>query len=146
MILTHHRYVLSTISTPADTLVSDRDHVRFHHFYDQSVKACLMLPAEFSSRLARITKKSIDFGRAEIARIDLNEHPTGRLLEAFLLDGAPAPGDRPADMSESLFDEFAHRMCFTSCKHVVVRLVLLEDQPHPLYKITRVSPVAHGVE
>ena len=37
-------------------------------------------------------------------------------------------------------------MGFTSRQHVVVRLVLLEDQPHPLYKITRVSPVTHGVK
>ena len=45
-----------------------------------------MAPAEVGSRLARITNESIDFGRAEITRVDLNEHPAGRLLEAFLLN------------------------------------------------------------
>jgi hypothetical protein len=60
-----------------------------------------MLPAEIGSRLARITNKRIDFGRAEITRVDLNERPAGRLLEAFLLDAATAPDDRPADVGKS---------------------------------------------
>jgi len=65
-----------------------------------------MLPAEVGSRLARITHKRIDFGRAEITWVDLNEHPAGRLLEAFLLDAATAPGesDPPAPPIEGATD------------------------------------------
>src|SRR5262249_37013888 len=137
---------LSSISIPAGAPVSDRDHVRLPHLYDQSVKACLMFPAEDPSALARVTNKRIDFGRAEITRVDLDEHPAGRLLEAFLLEAAAAPDDRPADVGKSLLDEFAHRMGFTGCKHVVIGLVLLQDQPHPLDEVTRMPPVARGIE
>src|SRR5215470_2592840 len=31
-------------------------------------------------------------------------------------------------------------------KYIVVGLVLLQDQPHPLDEVARVPPVAHGIE
>ena len=37
-------------------------------------------------------------------------------------------------------------MGFTGRKHVVVGLVLLQDQPHPLDIVPRMTPVAHGIE
>src|SRR5262249_55312159 len=141
-----YRHIFSLSTTPADALVPDDAHIRFHHFYHQLIEACPVVPAKVDSRLAWITNQSIHFGRAEITRVDFHEHFPSRFIEAFLLDAVSAPDDRSADVGESLFNEFAHRMCFTGCKHVVVRFLLLEDQPHPLYKITRVSPIARGVK
>jgi hypothetical protein len=75
--------MFSINTTPANGLVPDEDYIRFHHFYHQAIEACPVAPPEVGSRLAGITNKRIDLGRAEITRVDLNEHPASRLLEAF---------------------------------------------------------------
>ena len=56
------------------------------------------------------------------------------------------PHDGPADMGKGLFDEFAYRMALAGGEHIIVGLVLLQDQPHPLHKVARMSPVAPGIE
>src|SRR3954470_5373725 len=90
-------------------------------------------------------RKSTSVG-PKIARIDLYQRLSGRLVEALLLDAASVPDDRPADMSKGLFDEFTHRVCLAGGKNIIVWLVLLQDQPHSFDKIARVAPVAHCVE
>ena len=121
-------------------------HVGFHHVAHQRVKARSVPPPELGSRFARISEEKIHFGRPKIARIDLHQRLSGRLVEALLLDAASAPDDRPADVSEGLFDELTHRVCLAGGNNIIVWLILLQDQPHSFDKIARVAPVAHCVE
>jgi hypothetical protein len=51
-----------------------------------------------------------------------------------------------ADMAEGFFDEFAHRVALASRKHVIVRRILLQDQPHSLDKIACMTPVTASIE
>src|ERR1700730_913622 len=131
---------------PARLHVGDRRDVGVHHVLDELVEARLGSPAELGSRLARIAEETIDLGRPEIARIDLDEHLAGRLLDALLRGSTAAPDDVPADMAESLLDEFAHRVALAGREHIVVGPVLLQDQPHALDEFARMSPVPHGIE
>ena len=50
----------------------DREIAR-HHLLDQLGKARLRLPAELLARLAGVADQFVDFGRAEIGRIDANQ-------------------------------------------------------------------------
>src|SRR5262245_3477180 len=134
------------MAVAAFPLFPDLDQVRLHHLHHQLLEVRLVSPAELGSGLACIAEQGIDLGGPEIARIDLNEHSAGRLVDAFLLDAAATPNERLADMGESLFDELAHRMRLAGRQHIVVRLALLQDQPHPLDKVAGVSPVARGIE
>src|SRR5258708_27745308 len=95
---------------PSPQHVRDRDDVAVHHVLDELVEARLVAPTELHPRLARIAEQGIDLGRPEITRVDLDQHLAGRLLDALLCDAAPLPDDVPADMGESLLDEFAYRM------------------------------------
>src|SRR5262245_53970366 len=136
----------SAVAVTAFPLVPDRNHVRLHHLCHQLVKARLVSPAELGARLARIAKERIDFGRPEIARVHLDQHLAGRLVDTFLLDAISAPHNGPPNMAEGLFDEFAHRMALAGREHIIVGRILLQDQPHPLDKIARMPPVTQGIE
>jgi hypothetical protein len=48
--------------------------------------------------------------------------------------------------AKGFLDEFAHRMALAGRQHVLVRRILLQDQPHPLDKVTRVAPVTLRIE
>ena len=75
-----------------------------------SSNADLVLPAELRVRLGRIAEQELDLGRAEIARIDLDQHAAGAGLDALLVDALAVPFDPLADVGESPLDELAHRM------------------------------------
>src|ERR1700704_970549 len=104
------------------------------------------MPAEPAARLARIAEEGLDLGRPEIARVDLDQHLAGRSLDALLLNAATAPDDRLADLGKGLLDEFAHRVALAGRQHIVVGLALLQDQPHALDEIARMTPVAQRFE
>src|ERR1700722_14365855 len=53
---------------------------------------------------------------------------------------------RKTNVSERHLAEFTNRCCSSRCHNVVVRDFLLQHQPHSLHIITRVAPVALGVE
>src|SRR3954453_17289302 len=79
-----------------------------HHFPHQLRKVGLRLPAQLRPRLAGVADQFIDFGRAEILRIDANHGLAGLLVDAGLLDAFAAPLDAAADLAERELDEFAH--------------------------------------
>jgi GDPmannose 4,6-dehydratase len=51
-----------------------------------------------------------------------------------------------ASTSELFGKAQEHGVCFAGGKNIIIRLVLLQDQPHSFDKIARVAPVAHCVE
>ena len=83
----------------------------------------------FSRALVASPQQRVDLGRAEVARVDLDD---------------VLPVD--AEVRAGLVEELAHRVHLAGGDHVVVGLVLLEHPPHRLDVVGRVAPVALGVE
>src|SRR5207247_10575546 len=77
----------------------DRQIARYH-FPDKLRKTRLWLPAELLPRLAGVTDQLIDFGGAEIGRIDAHDGLAGFLVDAAFLDTRAAPLGAAADLRE----------------------------------------------
>src|ERR1700687_5502762 len=113
-----------------------------HHFLDELLKARLGLPAQLLPRLAGVADQLIDFGGAEIGRIDANDGLAGFPVDAGFLDTLAAPLDAAADLRECQFDELAHRAGLAGRQHKIVRLLRLQYPVHALDIIPGVAPVA----
>src|SRR5580704_3121391 len=120
----------SVAAAMALLLEPDRLKSGLHHVLHEFVECHAMPPAEHVVRLARVADQGLDFGRTKVARIDLDEHLAGILIQSLLVGAGAFPDDGAADAAECLFDELAYRMCLAGCEHIIVGLVLLDDQPH----------------
>src|SRR5271156_990499 len=89
-------------------LEPDQIEVGHHHVLHEFVERHAMAPAELVVRLARVADQGIDFGRPKIARVDLDEHLAGILIQSLLVGALASPDDGAADAGERLFDELAH--------------------------------------
>ena len=135
----------SGVAIAALMLLQDRDHVRIHHVLDQLSKLVLCrqpsllraLPGSPCRRRPRSAGNSA--GRPRPA-------PSRSPCRCLSPSTPAAPDDRPADTGEGLLHEFAHRMAFSGRQHVVVRRVLLQDEPHAFDEIARMTPIALGIE
>src|SRR5580692_72553 len=136
----------SVAAAMALLLEPDRLEVGLDHVLHKLVERHAMPPAEQVVRLARIADQGLDFGRAEIARVDLDEHMAGFLIQSFLVGAGAFPDDAAADAGERFFDELAHRMRFACRQHKIVGLVLLHDPPHAFDIVAGMAPIALGVE
>src|SRR5262245_45261395 len=67
--------------------------IGIHHLRHQLLEAGLVLPAELGVRLGGIAQQEINFGRAEIALVDLDDDLAGLLIHALFLDALALPGD-----------------------------------------------------
>ena len=65
--------------------LSDADIV-LDHLFDHLLEGSCRRPAEFLLGLGRIPQQCLDFGRAEVLRIHLDDLLTGRLVRADLID------------------------------------------------------------
>src|SRR5260370_2687528 len=117
-----------------------------HHFLDQLRKARLRLPAELLPRLAGVADQHVDFGGAEIRRIDANDGLAGFPVYAGFFDTLAAPFDAAPYFREGKFDEFAHRAGLARRQHEIVGRVRLQNPVHALDIISGVSPVAFRPE
>jgi|SRR6516164_2359400 len=88
----------------------------------------------------------IDLGWSNVTGIDLHQDTSSGSIDAGLVRAVPTPGDLDADLAKGEFDKLPHRMRLTGAKDKVVRLLLLEDAPHALHIIARVSPISFRVE
>src|SRR5665213_2576364 len=79
------------------------------HFLHQLDERRFRFPAEFCARLGGVADQLIDFGGAEIGRIDPNQRLAGFPVDAGFVGARAAPLDHAADFGKSQFDEFAHR-------------------------------------
>jgi hypothetical protein len=57
-----------------------------------------------------------------------------------------SPLDRAADLLKGDFYKFPHRMRLASCEDIIVGLRLLQDEPHALNEVARVTPVTFSVQ
>src|SRR5882724_6737772 len=103
--------------------------IRVGHQLGQFLERYLWLPAENAFGFARIAEEQIDFRRAEIAWVNVNE-----LL--------------PIEIKQfkNFIEELANGMRLAGRDYKVVRLDSLQHEPHRLDVITGVSPVALRVE
>src|SRR5918996_1760094 len=99
------------------------------HQTNHLLEACARLPAELLARLARVADQVLHLRGAEEARVD-PDVLVG--IEPDVLEGDP--------------HEVADRVGLACGDHEVVRLVLLEHQPHGLDIVLGIAPVALGVE
>ena len=99
------------------------------HQANEVPECCTGLPAERRRRLRWVPTELVDLGRAEVLLVDPDEALPVQSHEA-----------------ERHVAELADRMRLTGRDHVVVRIFLLEHQPHRLDVLLGVPPVALRVE
>ena len=119
-----------------------------HHFASRARRSSSSASSRASARaLAGIADQEIDLGRAEIARIDLDQRSCRMSASTPISSHAlAAPVDLAADLGEGQLDEVAHRMRLAGRQHVIVGLVLLQHPPHALDIVAGMAPVALGIE
>src|SRR5215469_8192923 len=120
--------------------------VFFDHFAHQCVKSDFRPPTEALARLAGISQKRFDLGRAKIPWIDFDQNVPGSGIESDLVGAAAFPDDSSAHMPKREFDEFTHGMAFAGGKDVVIGLILLKNEPHAVDIVAGMTPVTTGVE
>src|SRR5487761_842210 len=120
--------------------------VGFDHLGNQLLEGGLVTPAEPLPGLLRISEQQIDLGRTVIMRVDRDQAFAAAIAQAALVGTRSRPDDRPADAAERPLDELAHRMRLAGGKHIVVGLLLLEDEPHAFDIVTRMAPIALRVD
>src|SRR5712691_2596285 len=99
------------------------------HQADQLGESELGRPSQFLSRLRGVTLEEVDLRRTPKARVD---------------DDVPLPVE--ARVPERQLDELLHRVGLARGDHVIVRVLLLEHEPHGLDVVAGVAPVAPGLE
>src|SRR5947207_3237067 len=137
---------ISGFAGAALMLFAHRRQIGRHHLGHQFAETRLVAPAQLGPRLGRIALQEINFGGAEVPRIDGNQDLPVLGVDTLLLGSGAAPGDRAADLGEGQFDEFAHRMSLARGDHIVARSFPLCDQPHGLDVIAGMAPIALGIE
>src|SRR6266542_3522059 len=123
-----------------------RVQIRIGHQVGQLFESDLRRPSEPPPRLGRIALEVIDFGRAQVSRIDLDEDLTCLCVDSLLVEAAPPPDELEASPSKRAVAEFTHRVRLACGDDIVLRLFLLQHRPHGLDVVLRVAPVAARLE
>src|SRR5262249_15900835 len=100
---------------PIVSLLSDALHIRIHHHPDERLEVRLGLPAELCFRFGRISEYQIDLSWTEERRVDDN-------IVAVV----------EANVTEGNLTHVSDSRVSTRSDHVIVRLWLLEHEPHGL--------------
>src|SRR6059058_3345809 len=97
-------------------------HVRVHHDSHKLVKSDFWFPAENLLRLCSVTEQKVHLGWSLITRVVLYE-----LLPIQI------------GVSEGSFDKLAHAVGFAGSQHEVISFAELQNSPHGLYILRRIS-------
>src|SRR5579871_2769496 len=127
-------------------LLGRRDEVLGHHLLAELSPVGFVRPSEALARLRGVAPQNLDFGRPEVARIDLDEHTAILGVHALFVAVRAPPGDLDSDLSESVRREIADERRLAGRQHIVVRLVLLQHEPHAADVLAGVAPVAPRAE
>src|SRR5262249_15261778 len=92
------------------------------------------------------SQQKVHFGRAEIGRIDADEHLTAAAVPANLVYTLAAPYDLPAGFGRGKLHELAHRMSLPRPQYIVLRLILPWPAPRALHVVARMAPITLGIE
>src|SRR5476649_2122404 len=96
--------------------------------------------------LRRVAHESVDFRRAEIAQIHLDQLFAAGFVDPHFVHALTAPPDEAADNGEGSLDKFTHGMSLTGRQHIIVRFWPLHHHPHPLDIVAGMAPIALGVQ
>jgi hypothetical protein len=122
------------------------NQVGLNHFSDQRLKWNLVMPSELGSRLCRIAKQHVDFGRPEVTGVYFDKDTAVARIYALFFQAGTFPFQAPADACKRFLDKFSNRMRLTGRQHIIVGHWLLNNEPHPFYVIACVAPITPGVQ
>ena len=115
----------------------------------------LRVPAEFGLGFGRVTPEVDDVGRA-VEVLGDGDHGAANKVgigcagngdhDTLLVDAFAFPTEFDAGVVEGQGGEFADGMLYAGCNHEVLRLIVLEYEPHTLHIVLGITPVAEGVE
>ena len=117
-----------------------------HNLHQVRERRFRWVPAEQSFSLSRITKKLVNFGRAEVLRVNFHQRLSCFCVDTLFVHAFAFPAQLDAGLLERQCAEFAHSMVFASCDDEILRLVVLKNQPHAFNVVLSVSPVSERVE
>ncbi|RUS30879.1 hypothetical protein BC938DRAFT_478823 [Jimgerdemannia flammicorona] len=116
------------------------------HLSDKLVKRDLLLPAKLGLSLGRVAEQEVDLSGAEILLVDTDTDFARLSVLAHLVHTLALPDDLATRYGKRLLYEGPHRVRLSRRQHEVLRLVLLEHQPHPLDVVARMAPVTLRVK
>ena len=127
---------------------SDFLHIVLHHDLHELFEGSgLRVPSEFSLRLRGVAPQVDDVCRAVEVFADLDECLAYEVLRsgdayAFLVEPLAPELEFYAGSLEGVVCELAHGVLLAGGDDEVFRRVVLQDEPHALYIVFRVAPVA----
>src|SRR5262249_30335630 len=104
------------------------------------------MPSEFGARLRGIAKQDVDFGRPEVARVDLDQGTAITRIHAPFLQAGTLPFQPPTDAREPLANQFSDRVRLPGRQHVIIWRGLLQDEPHSFHIIACVAPITPSIQ
>ena len=123
-------------------LDGDLVHVVLHHKAHQLGKAGLGgVPAQLPLCLAGVAPQVDHVGGAVEIGADLHKHPAGGLVDALFVHALAGKFQLDAGIVEGQLAELPHAMLLAGGNDKILRLVVLQDQPHALDIILGVAPV-----
>src|SRR5436190_3143051 len=139
--------LVGPVAVAAGELVALRPtQVGLHHLRYQAIEADLRFPAEPGASLGRIPQQRLDFGRAEVARVDAHDGLAfleRRPLAARAGDAADlglvlaVPLDLDAELARRGGEELAYVALLAGGDDVIVGRGLLQDHPLRTHEIAR---------
>lgn len=123
-------------------------HVGVDHEVDKLFERCLLggIPAQFLAGLRGVAPEVDDVGgTVEVGR-HLDDSLAGLDVDALLVLALALETQLNADAAEGQQAELAHGVLLAGGNHIVVGLGLLQDEPHALYIVLGIAPVAERGE
>src|ERR1035441_267377 len=124
----------------------DSFQIRVQHIGDQFGKRDRVLPSQNPVLLGSVAQEQVDLSWPEIAAVDLHQQDAAGGIDAHLVNSLALPFDLAAHLQEGQFYVLAHAMRFTRRQDVIVRRILLHNPPHAFHVVSRMAPVALGVQ
>mmetsp|Transcript_17850 Transcript_17850/g.51104 ORF Transcript_17850/g.51104 Transcript_17850/m.51104 type:complete len:423 (-) Transcript_17850:52-1320(-) len=127
----------------------DHLEVLLNHLLHQVVEGGTELPSNLFLGLGGVTEEKFDFGRSEVAGINL--HKLAALIGSInsdLIDGSglASPLDGSTNNLKGLLDKLTDGVSLSGSEDVVIGLILLKHAPHTLDVVAGMAPITLGVD
>ena len=106
----------------------------------------MRIPAQHLFCLGRVAQQLVHLGGAEILRVYFHQHFPGIFVDAFLVNALALPFQLYSGFAECQRTKLSHCVHLARGYYKVIRLRLLEYQPHTFYIISGVAPVTTCVK
>ena len=95
--------------------------------------------------LTWISKKQVNFCRAEISRINFDQNFSTFDVGSDLINTLARPRNLPANTDKCELHKLADGVGLTSGQHIIIRHVLLQNAPHTFNIIASMPPISLGI-